>query len=40
MNDFSDRGSGHGLLHLGGAEVTTALLPAFAYWRELGTRYV
>ena len=34
------RGSGHGLLQLGAAEVGTALPPVFSYWRELGTRYV
>jgi len=34
------RGSGHGLLRLGGAEIGQALPPALAYWRELGSRYV
>jgi superfamily II DNA or RNA helicase len=34
------RGSGHGLLHLGAAEVETALPPVLAYWREFGARYV
>src|SRR5262249_42986758 len=34
------RGSGHGLLQLGAAEVGTMLPPAFAYWREFGARYV
>ncbi len=34
------RGSGHGLLQLGAAEVGTALPPAYGYWRELGARYV
>jgi non-specific serine/threonine protein kinase len=34
------RGSGHGLLQLGAGEVGTPLPPVFAYWRELGTRYV
>ena len=34
------RGSGHGLLQLGAAEVETALPPVFAYWREFGARYV
>jgi hypothetical protein len=34
------RGSGEGLLQLGGAEVGTPLPPVFGYWRELGTRYV
>ena len=37
--DF-DRGSGHGLLRLGGAEVATALPAVFAYWREFAVRYV
>ncbi len=34
------RGSGHGLLQLGGAEIGQALPPVLSYWRELGTRYV
>jgi len=34
------RGSGHGLLHLGAAEVGTGLPPVLSYWRELGSRYV
>src|SRR6516164_1245051 len=34
------RGAGHGLLALGADEVGTVLPPAFAYWRDLGTRYV
>ena len=35
-----ERGAGHGLLHLGAAEVGQALPPALAYWRELGGRFV
>ncbi len=35
-----ERGSGHGLLHLGAAEVGQALPPVFSYWRELGGRFV
>ncbi len=35
-----ERGSGHGLLQLGGAEVGRVLPPALAYWRELGSRFV
>ena len=35
-----ERGSGHGLFHLGADEVGTALPPAYSYWRELGARYV
>ncbi len=35
-----DRGSGHGLLHLGAAEVGQAMPPVFAYWREVGGRFV
>ncbi len=38
--DAFARGSGDGLLQLGGAEVGRPLPPVFAYWRELGTRYV
>src|SRR5690349_23427725 len=34
------RGAGHGLLQLGSEEVGTALPPLFAYWRDLGTRYL
>jgi non-specific serine/threonine protein kinase len=34
------RGAGHGLLQLGAAEVGTMLPPVFAYWREVGARYV
>ena len=39
INAFT-RGSGHGLLQLGAAEVSTALPPVFSYWRDLGARYV
>jgi non-specific serine/threonine protein kinase len=35
-----DRGSGHGLLHLGVEEAGTALPPVYGYWREFGARYV
>ena len=38
--DAFARGSGHGLLQLGAAEVGTPLPPVLAYWREFGTRYV
>jgi non-specific serine/threonine protein kinase len=34
------RGADHGLLQLGAGEVGTPLPPVFAYWRDLGTRYV
>lgn len=34
------RGTGHGLLRLGGAEAGRILPPAFTYWREFGCRYV
>ncbi len=34
------RGSGHGLLLLGAAEVGTVLPPVFGYWREFGARFV
>src|SRR6266571_4016950 len=40
LQDAFARGSGHGLLQLGAAEVGTALPPVLSYWRELGTRYV
>jgi len=35
-----ERGTGHGLLQLGGGEVATALPAVFAYWREFAVRYV
>ncbi len=38
--DAFARGSGEGLLQLGGAEVGASLPPVFGYWRELGARYV
>src|SRR5262249_32324502 len=34
------RGSGHGLLQLGSAEIGIALPPILSYWREFGARYV
>ena len=34
------RGSGHGLLWLGGGEVGEALPPAFAWWRDFAGRYI
>jgi superfamily II DNA or RNA helicase len=40
LRDAFARGSGHGLLQLGAAEVGTPLPPVLAYWREFGTRYV
>ena len=33
-------GAGHGLLHLGAAEVTTVLPPVWAWWRTFAARYV
>ena len=33
-------GSGHGLLHLGAAEVSSILPPAWAWWRDFAARYV
>lgn len=33
-------GSGHGLLHLGAAEVGRILPPAWAWWRDFAARYV
>jgi hypothetical protein len=32
-------GSGHGLLHLGAAELDTDLDPSLRYWRELGRQF-
>jgi len=34
------RGAGHGLLHLGAAEIATALPPLWAFWRDFAARYV
>ena len=34
------QGAGHGLLHLGAAEVATALPPPWAFWRDFAARYV
>jgi len=38
--DAFDRGTGHGLLHLGIDEIGAALPPLFAFWREFAARYV
>ncbi len=35
-----ERGTGHGLLHLGAVELTTTLPPALSFWRELGRAFV
>jgi non-specific serine/threonine protein kinase len=40
LRDAFARGSGHGLLHLGAAEVETPLPVVLAYWRDVGARYV
>ncbi len=40
LQDAFLRGSGHGLLQLGAAEVGMVLPAAFFYWREFGSRYV
>ncbi|HOR36700.1 MAG TPA: DEAD/DEAH box helicase [Polyangiaceae bacterium] len=40
IHEAFERGSGHGLWHLGAAVVGQALPPAFAYWREFGSRFV
>ncbi len=34
------RGAGHGLLHLGAAEIGRVLPPAWAWWRDFAARYV
>lgn len=34
------QGAGHGLLHLGAAEVATALPPLWAFWRDFAACYV
>ena len=38
--DSFTRSTGHGLLHLGAAEVGSALPPTFAWWRDFSARYV
>ncbi len=35
-----ERGTGHGLLHLGAVELGTSLPPSLSYWRELGRSFV
>jgi len=43
LQPFTDAfalGSGHGLLHLGAAEVGSILPPAWAWWRDFSVRYV
>ena len=40
LSDTFTRGTGHGLLHLGAAEVDTVLPPALAWWRDFAARYV
>ena len=40
LTDAFTRSAGHGLLHLGAAEVGSALPPTFAWWRDFGARYV
>ena len=38
--DSFTRSTGHGLLHLGAAEVGSVLPPTFAWWRDFSARYV
>src|SRR3989338_5092606 len=38
--DAFTRSTGHGLLHLGAAEIGSALPPTFAWWRDFSARYV
>jgi non-specific serine/threonine protein kinase len=40
LNDAFARGPGHGLLHLGAAEVGSVLPPSWAWWRDFAARYV
>ncbi len=40
LGDAFARGSGHGLLHLGAAEVGSILPPSWSWWREFAARYV
>ena len=40
LSDAFARGSGHGLLHLGAAEVGNTLPPSWGWWRDFAARYV
>ena len=40
LTDAFALGSGHGLLHLGAAEVSNILPPSWAWWRDFAARYV
>ena len=40
LTDAFSQGSGHGLLHLGAAEVSVVLPPSWAWWRDFSARYV
>ncbi len=40
VSEAFDRGSGHGLLHLGAVELVTDLDPSLAFWREFGRQFV
>src|SRR6202790_5101585 len=40
LQDSFARTPGHALLHLGLREVSTALPPIFAFWRDFASRYV
>jgi non-specific serine/threonine protein kinase len=40
LSDAFARGPGHGLLHLGAAEVGSILPPSWAWWRDFAARYV
>ena len=40
LTDVFALGSGHGLLHLGAAEVGSILPPSWAWWRDFAARYV
>src|SRR5208337_1814270 len=35
-----ERGSGHGLLHLGAGEAGSLLPPSLAWWRDFGMRFI
>lgn len=40
IREAFDKGSGHGILHLGAVEVGQVLPPVFSYWRDLGGRFM
>ena len=40
ITDAFSKGRGHGVLHLGAAELTTELDPTLGFWRDLGQSFI